>query len=314
MRKYHFALFAGVAALTLILVLSACNSNQVELDKVKADNQALTTANQKLTADNQQLKILGGPPPSSLDQYFPPKSPAPVYLIEMFSLAGPMESIGADLQKPDIAAAKTHFQAFKAEYDKVSKMVPEWTDRFPAAPVTALSSAIDSGDPSKIGPALGAIGQVCSDCHLIFQIKTQQKYHWANFDNIMVTDPISKKALKYGDYMVALAGTFSGLSGGSAQSFQPFTAQYEAFAGSCKQCHTDPATGKEIPRKYFVDADSMALIAQLGKAVSASPPDAAAIGSLSGAIGNEICFKCHLIHFQAQNAKDIWSTYGSLYK
>jgi hypothetical protein len=316
-KPYLVAGLAFGAGVAVILGLAACNSgpSQADLDKLKADNQQLTAANQKLTADNLQLKILGGPPPASLDQYFPPKAPAPVYLIEMFTLAGPMESIGADLQKQDIAGAKTHFQAFKAQYDKVAKMVPEWTSRFPEAPITALGAAIDSGDPAKIGPAMGGIGQVCGDCHLVYQVKVQQKYHWIDFDNIKVNDPVSKTALSFGDYMVAMTGSFGGSLGGSTQAFQAFTAQYNALAAdSCKQCHTDPVTGKEIPRKYFVDADSMALIDQLGKAVSANPPDAAAIGNLSGAIGNEICLKCHLVHLQAQNAKDIWAKFGDLYK
>lgn len=307
MKRLSF--MAGVAIITLFLpVLAACSSNQTEINNLKADNAALTE-------QNTILKELAGPPPASLDQYFPPKSPAPVFLIEMFNLASPMESIGADLQKQDMASVKTHFQAFKTQYDKVSQMVPEWTSRFPEDPVTELGAAIDSGNPAQIGPAIGKIGQVCSDCHLIYQIKVQQQYHWKNFDEIKVTDPVSNKELNWNDYMVALAGTFEGSLGGSSQNFQAFTAQFNAMAtDGCKQCHSDPVTGKEIPRKYFVDADSMALVDQLGKALSTNPPDAAAIGNLSGAIGNEICLKCHMVHMQAQNAKDIWDTYSELFK
>jgi outer membrane murein-binding lipoprotein Lpp len=93
----RFSLIAGAVVIMLFLtVLAACNSNQAELDKLKADNAQLQSNNTQLQASNEQLqsandqlKILAGPPPASLDQYFPPAAPAPLYLIEMFNLAGP---------------------------------------------------------------------------------------------------------------------------------------------------------------------------------------------------------------------------------
>ena len=58
----------------------------------------------------------------------------------------------------------------------------------------------------------------------------------------------------------------------------------------------------------------MAVLDQMGKALAATPPDAAAVGNLSGAIGNGICFNCHLIHLPAQQAKDRWEKYSDLFK
>ena len=307
--------------LLLLVGLTACSSNQAELDRAKADNQALTTANQKLTADNQQLKLIAGPPPASLDKLYPPQSPAPVWLIEMFNLAGPMEGIGVDLQEQDMANLKPNFQAFEAQYIKMSKMVPEWTSRFPMAPVTALGTAIDSGDPSKIGPAMGAVGGVCTACHDLYLVKVEQKYHWPSFDNVKVTDPISKKELAWVDYMRAMTGSYSGVSVNlqegqldkARKNFDAFNLQYKTLVVGCAQCHVD-ATGNPIPRKYFVDADSHAMVDSLGKALAATTTDAVAIGGLNAAIGNEICLKCHLVHLQAQSAKDTWAANANLLK
>jgi hypothetical protein len=58
----------------------------------------------------------------------------------------------------------------------------------------------------------------------------------------------------------------------------------------------------------------MALISQMGQALAANPPDAAAIGNLSGAIGNSICLNCHLVHLPAQNTKDNWETFKDILK
>ena len=234
-----------------------------------------------------------------------------------------MEGIGANLQAQNMAAVKASYQGFVAQYDKVNKMVPEWSKYFPKAPVDALGQAIDSGDPSKIGPAMAKVGELCGDCHLVNQAKVMEQYHFNNFAEVKVTDPVTNKELEFGDYMTALAGTFEGaltsLGAGNqanaGKSWADFTAQYKALGdNACKECHSDPATKQEIPRKYFVDADSMAVLGQMGKALAASPPDAAAVGNLSGAIGNGICFNCHLIHLPAQQAKDRWEKYSGLFK
>jgi len=162
---------------------------------------------------------------------------------------------------------------------------------------------------------MGGVGKVCGDCHLIYQVKVQQKYHWKSFDDIKVTDPISKNELKWADYMWTMEGSFAGaltdLQEGQLdkanQNYQAFSVQFKALPNGCYQCHT-------TPRNYFVDSESIALVDQLGSALSATPPDAAAIGSLSGAIGNEICLKCHLVHLQAQSAKDTWEANADLLK
>jgi len=303
MKKLSF--IAGLVIITLfllVLAVASCSSNQ----QSKLD----------------QLKQIAGPPPASLDQYFPPKATAPVWLIEMFNLAGPMEGIGVDLQEQDAAGMKANFQAFKAQYDKMSKMVPEWTSRFPQDPVTALGKAVDSGNPAQIGPALGQVGEVCSSCHLLYEVKVQQKYHWKNFDDVKVTNPVTKQEMKWGDYMTAMAGAYSGIAvdlqegqlDNARKNFQAFSAQFKTLAtDGCKQCHVDPS-GKEIPRAYFVDQGVMSQIDKLGQALAAPTPDPKAIGDLSGFIGNESCVKCHFVHLPAQTAKDTWEQFKDILK
>ena len=301
MKKISFIIGSVIITLfILVLIVASCSSQQSNVEK---------------------LKELAGPPPSSLDQYFPPKAPAPVYLIEMFNLAGPLEGIGVDLQEQDIPGVKANYPAFKAQYDKVAGMVPEWKDRFPQEPLTALGKAIDSGNPAQIGPALGNVGQVCGSCHSLYQVKVQQKYHWKSFDDIKVTDPVTGQSMAFGDYMTAIAGAYSGIAvdlqegqlDNARKNFQAFNTRFDTLATTCKECHVD-VSGKEIPRKYFVDDNMKAIINQLGQAVAAPVPDAQSIQQLSGAIGNESCLNCHLVHLPAQNAKDNWETFQDLFK
>ena len=138
---------------------------------------ALQGEKASLEGQKQILIDIAGPLPASLDQFFPPAAPAPVYLFEMFALAGPFEGIMVDLQEGDIPGVQANFEAFKAQYEKMSGMVPEWTDHFPMEPVEALGQALANGDPAQVGPAMGGVGGVCGSCHMLDMVKAQQKYH-----------------------------------------------------------------------------------------------------------------------------------------
>jgi len=328
MRKFWQmkTLLAALGVVAVLVAMSACTATPavtVTTTVTTTPAPVTVTATPSANADLAKLKELAGPPPSSLDQYFPPKAPAPLFLIEMFTLAGPFEGIAVDLQEGDMANVKANFQAFNAEYAKISKMVPEWTSQFPQAPVDALGTAINSGNPAQIGQAMGGVGNVCGSCHLVNQVKVQQQYHWKNFDDVKLTNPVTGQSQAFVDYMTTMAGGFDGATldlkegqlDNAHKNYQAFTTEFKTLGtDACKQCHVDPATNKEIPRQYFVDPASLALIDQMGQALSAPTPDAVAIGNLAGAIGNNICLDCHLVHLPAQVAKDSWSQNSALFK
>jgi len=303
MRKAFFLGLGLLALLLVIIMAGACRSGaQSEVDKLKAQNQT--------------LKDIAGPLPASLDNYFPPKAQGPVYLLEMFALEGPFAGIIADLQQRDAAGAKANYDAFKAQYQKVSRMVPEWKNLFPMSPVDALGQAIASGDPANVGPALEQVNQVCGSCHLLNQTKAHQKYHWPNFETIKVPDPVTNESVGWVEYMRRLGGAFMAIGSdlqqgqldNARQDFQAFDARFKAMPSeACIYCHA-------TPRTYFVDPTVQAMADNLGKALSTTPPDAKTVGELSGAIGNESCLKCHYVHFPAQNRKATWVKFDSLFK
>jgi hypothetical protein len=328
LHRFHLLSSAAIFTLVILVLAVGCTSTPATVTNTVTSTPppvtvTVTATPAANTAQLNQLKQIAGPPPASLDQYFPPASPAPVFLLQMFAMATPFEGIGVSLQENDMTNVKANFAAFQTEYGKASKMVPEWTAMFPQDAVTAMGTAITAGDPAKIGAAMGGLGAVCTNCHLLYQIKVEQKYHWKDFATIKVTNPVTKQSQAWVDYMTTMAGGFDGAAidlqegktANAAKNFNDFVTEYKALAtDGCKQCHTDPMTGKEIPRAYFVDPASMAMIDQLNKAFAATPPDTTTITNLSGAIGNNICLSCHLIHVPAQNAKDTWTTYSNILK
>ena len=294
MKKFYLAI--------LMTAMVACGPNlKPQLDKLEKENKL--------------LKEMAGPLPASLDKYFPPQSPKPVYLMEMFGLSNPFEGISLDLQEKDMAGAKANYDAFKAQYQKLSNMVDEWKDKFPMGPVDTLGQALAGGDPSKVGPAMGRVGQVCASCHILNQIKAHQKYHWGNFDEIKINDPLSQKQISWHDYMMQMAGTFSGIGNelqqkqldNARKNFKAFNAMFEGLTEGCALCH-------DTPRAYFVDEKVKGMIAEIGKAIDANPPDGNTLQQLLGAVGQESCMKCHLVHMASFNTKARWQTFGELFK
>lgn len=300
----------GVVLVLLLLTaaLAGCVDQQ-QIAQLQADKAALQE-------QNKQLKELVGPLPASLDNYFPPKTQGPVWLLEMFALASPLEGIEVDLQQGDMAGVKANYTAFKTQYTKMAEMVPEWKAHFPMAPVDALGKALESGDPGQVGPAMGQVGQVCGSCHLVNQTKAFAKYHWNDFAAIKLTDPVSTASFAWVDYMRAMAGAFTGISNDLQQgqvdnarkNFDAFSARIKGLEKEgCAKCHN-------TPRTYFVDSGSLAMVDKLGQAIKASPPDAKAIAELSGAIGNETCMKCHLVHVPAAATRQRWEVFAELFK
>ena len=248
--------------------------------------------------------------PASLDNLFPPKAEGPVFLLRMFGMSAPFTGILVDLMEGDIKNVQADYQAFKAEYESVSKLVPEWTHDFPPEPVEELGAALKTGDQKKIMAAFGKVGKVCHDCHHEYMIKVQQKYHWKDLGAVKVKHPFTQQEMKYTDFMHFLSSSLTGIQHNLQQGqkenaqkqYQGFKAAFAVLRDSCEQCHEDKKRNTE--RKYYVDQNIQALVDKLGQALNAAQIDPKEIAGLAGQIGHENCFKCHLVHLPAAMAQD----------
>ncbi|RME45222.1 MAG: hypothetical protein D6791_11280 [Chloroflexi bacterium] len=280
---------------------------QARLAEIEAEKQALQE-------QNALLKELAGPPPASIAQYFPPEAPGPIWLFEMFTLAGAFDGMIADMQQQDMEGLQANFEAFKAQYTKLAGMMPEWSHRFPMEPLDNLEAAIASGNPAQIGPAFGQVGGVCGSCHLVNQVKVMQQYHFKDFGTVEGVNPLSGESIGWLDYMFGMSGTFGAIGAdlqqgqldAARQDFQAFQALFSNLPELCKACH-------DTERTYFVDASVQGLVAQLGEALQADAPDPQQVGELIGAIGSESCLRCHLVHKPAAMAKARWETFADLF-
>jgi cytochrome c556 len=242
--------------------------------------------------------------PISLDNLYPPKAPAPLFLIAKIEMATRFSGIVGDLFENDPANAQGNYETFKKQYAEMSQMVPEWRESFPLGPIDELGAAMKTGEQPKVMAALEKVGAVCHTCHVQNMARVQQKYHWGDFEGLSVTDPLTGEEVSFPRLMLAIeinmAGVGINLEQGQKENAQKqlagFKARFAAFKETCQACH-------DSERKYFVDASIDGMVDRLAAQLEQSTPDPKAVGELLHGIGQESCSKCHLVHIPAAYAQ-----------
>jgi hypothetical protein len=219
--------------------------------------------------------------------------------MQMHAMVTPMMAGVNSVMAGDMEKAALHFEEFGKQYEGTSKMVPEWTYRFDMALIDSLNQAAASGDPEATMKALETVGQTCHHCHYDNMAKVQALYEWPKFSEVRVDNPQGGE-LTLRQVMQRVEGTLLGvgisLKEGNAEQargqVQAFKQAFSLLEEVCENCH-------ETERTYFVDASAKNLISRLEKVVAKPSPDAAAAGKLIQNIGEETCFKCHMVHVPA---------------
>ncbi len=289
MKRLFLPLTGFLIVLIFLLTFYIFQAKKMESSELK--KEALT----EITAQT----------PSSLDNFYPPKAKEPVYLFRMIGMATFFAGIVSDLFENDLQNVKPTYEKFKAQYVEVSKLVPEWEKDYPLEPVEDLGKALASGDKQKVMAAYEKVDKVCHDCHVANMAKVQQKYQWGNFSSIEVKDPLINEKVNFArlsqNLMASFAGIVVDIEQGQIENaqkqFQGFNARFQTLKETCEECH-----GTE-ERTYYVDERVQALIDEMGKALSGPSIDQKAVQTLFMRIGNESCYKCHLVHGPAALAK-----------
>jgi hypothetical protein len=183
-------------------------------------------------------------------------------------------------------------------------MVPEWTVDFPSKPVDDLGAALESGEPAQFMPAVERVGHVCHACHVTNMTRVQQKFHWGDFGDITLTDPVSKGDVSFPMFMKMLDGDLSGVQVDLAQGQVDkalehavgLAARYETLKEGCEACH-------DSERTYYVDSGVTGMIERLRALLGSADADLSSVPKLVQRIGMESCHKCHLVHGPAALAK-----------
>ncbi len=246
--------------------------------------------------------------PAALDDLYPPRAKEPVFLFKMLGLAHTFSGTLSDLFENDPQNALANFDKFKAQYGEVAGLIPEWKDKYPAAPVEELEAALKSGDQGKVIAAAEKVGGVCSGCHVDTMARVQHIYGWPDFSAVRAKDPLTGEEVDLHRLMIYLDISFTGIGAdveqGQAESarkqYQGFKARFETMAGTCEECHGPDE------RKYYVDNSVRAMMDQLEKALAGPEVEKEKAEKLHMGIGMESCHKCHQVHIPAAFAQKKW--------
>jgi len=242
--------------------------------------------------------------PETLDNYYPPKAQGPVFLFNMHEMGKPFTGIVVDLFENDMENAKINFKHFKDKYTEISKMVPEWKEYFPQNPLDELDLAMGKEDPQLIMQAHEKVGKVCGNCHFANMPAVQFKYHWADFSDITVADPVTKEEINFSRLMQYLDANLTGVQinveqdqvENAKRQLSALNERFAALEEACAHCH-------DTDRYYYVDQRVKTMLSDLEKALAATPVDQTLLARSSQGIGMESCYKCHLVHVPAAAAQ-----------
>ncbi len=171
-------------------------------------------------------------------------------------------------------------------------------------PVEELGAALKLGDPAKVMPALGKVGEVCHNCHAKNMPLAQQEYHWGDFSTIKAKDPLSNQEVPFPLFKKFLDASFSGImlniqrgqKEKALKQVQGFNARFQTLKTVCGRCHT-------TERTYYTDEGVQGLIDKLSQILENPAADPKPAVELIQRIGMESCHNCHLVHIPAAYAK-----------
>jgi cytochrome c556 len=238
--------------------------------------------------------------PESLNSLYPPVADRPLYLLKMLSLDTSFSGIVIDMLESDNEGAKGSFGEFQSQYRQLAGTVPEWKGEFPEEPVEKLGRALASGDRGAAMKAYEAVGGICHRCHVATMVPVQQKYHWGEFSNVSVRDPLSGQETAFPQFKRFLSANLAGITvdlrqgqtENARRQFEGFRARFAALGGSCRACH-------EKEPRYFVDREIRATVVKIGNAFRSRTVSADEVNELLQKIGRESCSKCHRVHLPA---------------
>jgi len=238
-------------------------------------------------------------PPESLAAWYPPRSGERVYTAEMLELGRLYGTMSIDATDGSLHISRS-IDEFAEQYGKVSKMVPEWKDYFPAFSFEQVSKAANTkAGAEEARTLIEDVGQTCTNCHVQEMFRVQAVYSWPRFDVVRVTDD-SGKRIAFHDTMVDLSNEMAALPELVRRGDWPeavkhqevLRQQFDLLERSCDNCHT-------VSREYFVDKMMKAKVLKLGGMTRSKTGTPEEYEAVMQELTKGSCIPCHQVHMPA---------------
>lgn len=280
---------SALLALIAVGLGVGCSANQEVVDSLNKEVE-------QLRAENEALKARASSYSPAIDAVVKQQALKPA----MMGVVMPLVAVGINVSEDNWEGAQGAFQGFQGEAAKMPGVIADWSGHITPELVGALGAAVEARDKAATQHSLLEIKEACHGCHETAMVEAQQRHSWPEFSGVMTHDSVLDEDVNLAGIMwgmeLSLVGTLmeagQGNMGRARGKFKDFQARYESMTQTCSVCHT-------TERKYYIDRDSQARVADIAKVLaSPNPTPDALMGAVMG-MSEVTCDPCHRVHLPA---------------
>ena len=236
-------------------------------------------------------------PPSSLEEWYKPANKRQVWLHTMFRLRREMQAISEYAKQNDSSSMEKWISRLEKDYNKISRMVPEWENEIKPRLLSELEMFSNKGDMARVKTTLNMIQRTCDDCHKEFQPLVTAIYRSPHYDDVEVKnnngevqdfeESMEDLSLSVNRVLIALD---DGQHAIALKARLALVSQLQNLGDSCKSCHKKD----DYPRERILGKETQQRLKALQ--VTISNGQVKDSQKLMGEIAVTVCAKCHNTH------------------
>lgn len=249
------------------------------------------------SSSSDEEKLSMSAPPDSLDQWYKPKNKRQVWLHTMFKLRREMLAVEDYAKLEDYAALEKWFKRFEKNYNKISEMVPEWSNRIKPEVLTDIQASINNKDAASIPKLLSKLERTCSNCHDKFRAQVAALYRTPNYEDIRVQTLVAGKDQSFIDSMIDTSKSINQILIALDDNRKPaalaahdrLDKQLHYMGETCSTCHKDkPPIARIFGEETQNRMQSMKESIEEDRVKDTQ--------KLLGEVGVTVCARCHMVH------------------
>jgi len=245
-------------------------------------------------------------PPASLAQWYKPDNKRQVWLHTMFKLRREMQALREYAEQEDKISMQKWLMKFDKNYNKISKMVPEWNDKIDPALISQLVKFTEDKNFFQVALTLNKITDTCDSCHKDYQAQVTAIYRSPDYGNIRVNDidgnPQNIENIMH-ELSTFINQTLIALSDGKHKNAlatsNSLRLQLENMGESCSTCHKDDT----YPKERILGIKTIQNLNSLQKNIRNENTKKSQ--KIMGEIAVTVCARCHSIHKTVSDLRNI---------
>ena len=242
-------------------------------------------------------------PPASLAKWYKPENKRQVWLHTMFKLRREMLAVKMYAEAEDSENLNKWASKLDKDYQKISKMVPEWEGRLDTFTMKKLQMNAQGNLFSEVSLSLKDLDKNCQSCHEDYRAVTAMMYRAPDFSGMKI-DASPESPGEYKAFMESLSNSVNQIMIGfiddqdekSLAAFAKLKHGMTRLGETCVTCH-------ENIRKTYLDAQILQALSNLEQSLKTG--ELKDKGKALGTLAVMACAECHGTHRVAFDIKQL---------